>query len=181
MNGKFYKKSCDEVIETLDPILSEIASLDYEVKNCVRGAYTNCKTSNELGDYINNLADELASAANEVKSVRSYDFDEFDDEFDDSLEEDKIADKIKANQDTKEMTRRAINVLKDAGGEYKDLEQEFKDTYEEPIDESFRAPNGLLQVQSWEPKVDPMRNKQDGNQMDPFEENIDLSRVDDEF
>lgn len=55
-----------------------------------------------------------------------------------NLEEDKIADKIKSKQDPKEMTKKAIRMLKNLGGEYKDLVKEYKDTYgENPLDESL--------------------------------------------
>lgn len=55
-----------------------------------------------------------------------------------SLNEVKIADEIKAKQDTKEMTRRAIKMLKNLGGDYEDLAKEFKDTYgEDPLEESI--------------------------------------------
>ena len=47
------------------------------------------------------------------------------------INEERIADKINANQNKKEMTRRAIKTLKDKGGKYKDLEKEFEDTYGE--------------------------------------------------
>lgn len=52
---------------------------------------------------------------------------------DESLNEDKIADKIISNQDSKEMTRRAIKMLKNLGGDYKDLEKEFEQTYHEKV------------------------------------------------
>lgn len=45
------------------------------------------------------------------------------------ISEDAIADKIKANQNTKEMTRRAIQILKKKGAEYKDLEKEYEKIY----------------------------------------------------
>lgn len=45
------------------------------------------------------------------------------------ISEDAIADKIKANQDVKEMTKRAIQILKKKGAEYKDLEKEYEKIY----------------------------------------------------
>ena len=54
-----------------------------------------------------------------------------------NLEEDKIADKIKSKQDPKEMTKKAIRMLKNLGGNYEDLAKEFKDAYgEDPLEES---------------------------------------------
>lgn len=56
--------------------------------------------------------------------------------FNEALNEDKIADKIRANQDTKDMTKRAIKMLKNLGGDYEDLAKEFKDAYgEDPLEE----------------------------------------------
>jgi hypothetical protein len=66
------------------------------------------------------------------------DWDDEDEDYDESLNEDKIADKIKSKQDPKEMTKKAIRMLKNLGGEYKDLVKEYKDTYgENPLDESL--------------------------------------------
>lgn len=45
------------------------------------------------------------------------------------ISEDTIADKIRANQDVKEMTKRAIQILKKKGAEYKDLEKEYEKIY----------------------------------------------------
>lgn len=60
-----------------------------------------------------------------------------------SLNEESIADKVKANQNKKEMTRRAIKTLRDKGGKYKDLEKEFEDTYgEKCLDEDTVKQNG---------------------------------------
>lgn len=58
-----------------------------------------------------------------------------------TLKEDKIADKIRANQDTKDMTKRAIKMLKNLGGDYEDLAKEFKDAYgEDPLEEAIEKP-----------------------------------------
>ena len=45
------------------------------------------------------------------------------------ISEDTIADRIRANQDVKEMTKRAIQILKKKGAEYKDLEKEYEKIY----------------------------------------------------
>jgi hypothetical protein len=44
-----------DLIEVLD----DIYNLSYEVKNCVRGAYTNANTYEELADHIEDLAARL--------------------------------------------------------------------------------------------------------------------------
>lgn len=49
------------------------------------------------------------------------------------ISEDAIADKIKANQNTKEMTRRAIQILKKKGAEYKDLKKEYEKIYDDKL------------------------------------------------
>lgn len=59
------------------------------------------------------------------------------------INEESMADKVKSNQNKKEMTRRAIKILRDKGGEYKDLEKEFEDTYgEKCLDEDTVKQNG---------------------------------------
>lgn len=63
---------------------------------------------------------------------------EYVDDMNESLNEDHVASKIKDAQDTKEMTRRAINMLKNLGGDWEDLAKEFKDAYgEDAITESL--------------------------------------------
>lgn len=44
----------DEVREIMDELLSLTDSLAYEIRNCVRGAYTGCKTREDLIDYLRN-------------------------------------------------------------------------------------------------------------------------------
>lgn len=45
-----------DVMETLD----ELARVQYELKNCVKGAYTYCETDEQLADHIKKLAEKLA-------------------------------------------------------------------------------------------------------------------------
>ena len=56
----------EEVRDFLDSIMSEAEELFYEIRNCVRGSYTNCTTKSELGDYLRNLAEQLNEAADEI-------------------------------------------------------------------------------------------------------------------
>lgn len=44
-----------------------------------------------------------------------------------------IIEKVRANQDVKEMTRRAIEILKQCGQDTADLEEEFFQTYSEKV------------------------------------------------
>lgn len=57
----------EDVEESLTSILNKIADLQYEINNCQRGAYTSCKTKNELSQYIISLSEDLADVANEIE------------------------------------------------------------------------------------------------------------------
>jgi hypothetical protein len=43
-------------IEGLDEVMEQTDSLLYELRNCIRGAYTEAENWAELGEYIKNLA-----------------------------------------------------------------------------------------------------------------------------
>lgn len=43
-------------------VCEKLNELEYELKNCIRGCYTNCNTYEELGQYVRQLAEELESA-----------------------------------------------------------------------------------------------------------------------
>lgn len=51
-------------------VLSAINDLDYEIRHCVRGGSTGCKTYEELGDYIISLGEQLSEAGEDVKYIR---------------------------------------------------------------------------------------------------------------
>ena len=53
----------EEVQDCLEEVFSDLESLMYEVRNCVRGCYTHVNTNEELADYIVDLADKLTSVA----------------------------------------------------------------------------------------------------------------------
>lgn len=53
----------EEVQETLEDVFTSLEQLMYEVRNCVRGAYTHANTNEELADHIQSLAEELGSVA----------------------------------------------------------------------------------------------------------------------
>ena len=59
----------EEELYDLKDVLSNIYNLSYEIENCYRGAYTNCKTYSQLGDYILNLANELAYQGEYIKNL----------------------------------------------------------------------------------------------------------------
>lgn len=48
----------DDLYELME-VLSDIYNLQYELKTCVRGAYTNCETFAELGMHIQQLGERL--------------------------------------------------------------------------------------------------------------------------
>lgn len=54
----------EEMVENLSPLLDDIEGFIYELKNCVRGSFTGCKTKEELRNYIiKNLSARLTEAA----------------------------------------------------------------------------------------------------------------------
>lgn len=53
----------EEVRDCLEDVFLDLEQLMYEVRNCVRGCYTNANTNEELAEHIQSLADKLASVA----------------------------------------------------------------------------------------------------------------------
>ena len=56
-------------LDQLEEAFSEIESFMYEVRNCVRGAYTDCYTYEELAEKLRNISDSLAMAADEIENT----------------------------------------------------------------------------------------------------------------
>ena len=56
----------EEVRDCLEDTFADLEQLMYEVRNCVRGAYTRANTNEELADYVAELADKLASVADDL-------------------------------------------------------------------------------------------------------------------
>lgn len=56
----------EEVRDCLEDVFSDLESLIYEVRNCVRGCYTEANTNEELADYVAGLAGRLASVADDL-------------------------------------------------------------------------------------------------------------------
>lgn len=57
-------------IENLQPlikVMDKFEVLDYELRHCVRGAYTGCKTNKELASYIKGLVNDLSKVAEELE------------------------------------------------------------------------------------------------------------------
>ena len=61
-------------------VTDKVYDLAYELKNCVRGAYTSCETYEDLQEYIRRLAHEFEEAADMMELT--------DDECDDYYEYD---------------------------------------------------------------------------------------------
>lgn len=57
-------------IEGLESVLEDIENLAYELRNCIRGSGTRCKTWQELSKYVMNLADDLRYAGENIKYMK---------------------------------------------------------------------------------------------------------------
>lgn len=59
----------ESVQNVLNDVLTQTDSLQYEVKNCVKGSYTQCKTNEELASYLRNLSEQFNLAADEISNL----------------------------------------------------------------------------------------------------------------
>ena len=59
----------EDVEGILSLVFAKAERLMYEVRNTVRGGYTDCETVEDLADYIRQLASEFEDAANEIESL----------------------------------------------------------------------------------------------------------------
>lgn len=55
-------------LENLTSVLNDIYSLQYEIESCVRGAYTGAHTYEELGQYIQELGNQLIEEGTFIES-----------------------------------------------------------------------------------------------------------------
>lgn len=69
----------EDKLEELIELLDRLYDLRYEVTSTIRGAYTNCKTYEELGRYVSELAEGLDSIGTDITLI---DEDEEDEEED---------------------------------------------------------------------------------------------------
>lgn len=67
MNNKMNDGWGDDVQESLEDVFGKLEKLMYEVRNCVRGGYTRCKTESELAEHLRSLVSELEAAADEIE------------------------------------------------------------------------------------------------------------------
>lgn len=61
----------EEVRDCLEDAFSDLERLMYEVRNCVRGCYTHANTNEELAEYVQSLADELGSLADDLPNCEA--------------------------------------------------------------------------------------------------------------
>lgn len=98
----------------LQDTLDSIRNLDYELNNCIKGAYTDCTSYEELGEYVRQLGAELLTNADAVSELT-----EEDDEFEESLTEgrkpeelslfDQVYNEISADMDVEARHRKVSN------------------------------------------------------------------------
>ena len=72
-------------LDQLEEAFGEIENFMYEVRNCVRGAYTGCYTYEELAEKLRNISDSLAMAAEEIENMSEPEPEE-DEEYDEYSE-----------------------------------------------------------------------------------------------
>lgn len=61
----------EEVRDCLEDVFSDLEQLMYEVRNCIRGCYTHANTNEELAEYVQSLADELGSVADDLPNCEA--------------------------------------------------------------------------------------------------------------
>lgn len=59
----------NEELEVLLAVLDQIGKVEYEIRNCVRGAFTNAKTHRELAACLEQHAEALKECA---EAIRNY-------------------------------------------------------------------------------------------------------------
>lgn len=77
----------DRVEQILEPTIRKVEDLAYEVRNTVRGANTNCDTTDELADYVDEVIEDFEDAnsslrheAQEIDESKSINEDALDDQ-----------------------------------------------------------------------------------------------------
>lgn len=68
----------EQIQEALEDSFNDLEHLMYEVRNCVRGSYTNVNTAEDLADCIRTLASNLEAAADQVEYCSTMDDEDFD-------------------------------------------------------------------------------------------------------
>lgn len=58
----------NECLEQLVCACDDVENLNYELKNCVRGANTRCYNYSDLSEYVRNLADTFSQIADDLEN-----------------------------------------------------------------------------------------------------------------
>lgn len=147
------QKPALSLTESLNKLVEESNDKDKKImKETLNSLYIN--EGYQYKDYNITITQSGASLRDKSgKFVKEFptekEAEEYVDSLNESLNEEDIAVKVREKQDPKEMTRKAIKMLKNLGGEWKDLAKEFKDAYgEDAINE------GIEQKESSEEDVD---------------------------
>jgi hypothetical protein len=59
----------DGVIDLCDELTYQFDGFAYELKNCVRGSFTDANTPEELANYLENLKSEIESVVNQLREM----------------------------------------------------------------------------------------------------------------
>lgn len=59
----------DEVNELCDELTYQFDGFAYELKNCVRGSFTDANTPDELANYLENLKSSIDSVINQLRDM----------------------------------------------------------------------------------------------------------------
>ena len=59
----------DEVVDLCDELTYQFDGFAYELKNCVRGSFTDSSTPDELANYLENLKAEIESVVNQLREM----------------------------------------------------------------------------------------------------------------
>ena len=56
----------EEKVRDMIDVLQDVYEVQYELENCVKGAYTGCTTYQDLGAYLKELAGRLSAEADGI-------------------------------------------------------------------------------------------------------------------
>lgn len=59
----------NDIVELCDELTYQFDGFAYELKNCVRGSFTDAKTPDELANYLENLKAEIESVVNQLREM----------------------------------------------------------------------------------------------------------------
>lgn len=59
----------DDIVELCDELTYQFDGFAYELKNCVRGSFTDANTPDELANYLENLKAEIESVVNQLREM----------------------------------------------------------------------------------------------------------------